>query len=447
VRPIHKKGGKNEMNNYRPISLLTAHSKILETIMYKRLVQHFQSNNILTTAQFGFRKEVHIDDAVFSLLNRIITLFDKRKHVGGIFCDLTKAFDCVNHNILLNILQYYGIKGNYFSWFKSYLENRKQKVCLLPNVFDQEVSSKWKVVVNGVPQGTILGALLFIIYLNDLPYGLHQGNLPIIYADDTSVLLTANNDAELKNKINCELDYLTEWFSANGLALNMEKTSIMKFTPNTRQNETLQITYQNRLLTGTNNNKFLGLELDKNVNWKNHIQKILPKLSRACYLIRRMYSSCNLNTLMMIYFAYFHSVMEFGIIFWGVSVESKRIFLQQKRIIRITTGSSSRATCRMLFCEFKILTLTSQYILSLMRFSSVHSINTRLTLKLHKPSVKLKMYQRSSYYNYINIYNKLPDDLANLIQYKRQFLSQLKKYLMDQPFYSLEEFFEHTIDP
>jgi hypothetical protein len=148
----------------------------------------------------------------------------------------------------------------------------------------------------------------------------------------------------------------------------MEKTNIMKFTSNTRQNEIFHIIYQNRLLTGTNNTKFLGLELDKNVNWKNHIQKILPKLSSACYLIRRMYSFCNLNTLMMIYFAYFHSVMEFGIIFWGVSVESKRIFPQQKRIIRFLTGSSSRATCRMMFFELKILTLTSQYILSLMRF-------------------------------------------------------------------------------
>jgi hypothetical protein len=147
-------------------------------------------------------------------------------------------------------------------------------------------------------------------------------------------------------------------------------TNIMKFTPNMRQNETFQITYQNKLLTGTNNTKFLGLELDKNVNWKNHIQKILPKLSSACYLIRRMYLFCNLNTMRMIYLAYFHSVMEYGIIFWGVSVESKRILLQKKRILRIMTGSLSRATCRKLFCELKILTLTSQYILSLMRFLS-----------------------------------------------------------------------------
>ena len=148
---------------------------------------------------------------------------------------------------------------------------------------------------------------------------------------------------------------------------------------------------------------------------------------------------------------------EFGIIFWGVSVGSKRIFLQQKRIIRAMTGSSSRTTCRMFFRKLKILTLYSQYILSSMRFlssnldiftfnSSVHNINTRLRLKLQKPSMKLKMFQRSAYYNCINIYNKLPEDLANLIHNKKQFLFQLKKHLMDKPCYSLEEFYEHTID-
>ena len=128
VRPIHKKGDKSEMNDYRPISLLMTISKILEIIMHKRLVQHFESNKFLTSAQFGFRKGCHIDDTVFSLLNRTIMLLDKRKHVGGIFCDLTRAFDCVNHNILLYKLQYYGVTGSSLSWFKSYLENRKQKV-------------------------------------------------------------------------------------------------------------------------------------------------------------------------------------------------------------------------------------------------------------------------------------------------------------------------------
>ena len=238
----------------------------------------------------------------------------------------------------------------------------------------------------------------------------------------------------------------------------MGKTNIMKFTPNTRQNETFQIIYHNKILTGTNNTNFLGLELDKNVNWKKHIQKILPKLSSACYLIRKTYPSCNLNTLRMIYFAYFHSATEYGIIFWGNSVESKRIFLQQKRILRNMSGSPSGATCRTLFCELKILTLTSQYILSLMRFlssnldfftfnSSVHNINTRLGLKLHKPSINLKIYQRSSYYNCTNVYNKLPEDLAALIQNKRQFILQIKKFLINKPYYSLQEFLDQSVDP
>jgi len=150
--------------------------------------------------------------------------------------------------------------------------------------------------------------------------------------------------------------------------------------------------------------------------------------------------------------------MEYGIIFGGVSVESKRVLLQQKRILRIMTGSSLRASCRKLFRELKILTMTSQYILSLMRFlssnldtftfnSSIHNINTRYRLKLHKPLVNLKIYQQSSYYNCVNIYNKLPEDLATQIQNKRQFLLQLKKYLMDKPYYSLQEFFKHSTDP
>jgi hypothetical protein len=126
-----------------------------------------------------------------------------------------------------------------------------------------------------------------------------------MYADDTSVLLTADNEAELKNKINYTLDYMTGWFSANGLVLNMDKTNIMKFTPRNRQNKNFQIIYQNRQLIGINSTKFIGLKLDKNINWKNHIQKILPKLSSACFVIRRLCPSCNINTLKMIYFVIF----------------------------------------------------------------------------------------------------------------------------------------------
>jgi len=178
--------------------------------------------------------------------------------------------------------------------------------------------------------------------------------------------------------------------------------------------------------------------LTKIKNWKNHVQKIIPKLSSVRYLVRRMYPCCNLNTLKMIYFAYFHTVMEYDIIFWGVSAERKRISQQQKRIIRIMTGSTLRISCRMLSRKLELLTLTSQYTLSSMRFlssnletyalsTSVHNINTGLKLKLHKPAARLSMYQGSAYYNNINIYNKLPDDLVELVSNKKRFQLRLKK--------------------
>ena len=150
-----------------------------------------------------------------------------------------------------------------------------------------------------------------------------------------------------------------------------------------------------------------------------------------------MYPCCKSNTLKIIYSAYLYAVMEYGIIFRGDSVESKRIFQEQKRIIRIMTGSTSRISCKTLFQKLEILTLTSQYILSLMRFlssnleiykfiTSVHNINITLKLKLQKPAARLTMYQRSVYYNSINIHNKLPDDLADLVSNKKCFLLQLK---------------------
>jgi exonuclease III len=453
VRPIHKKGKLDDLNNYRPISLLTAISKILETLMYNRLVHHLTTNKILTSAQYGFRKDSCISDAIFHLLNNITNALDQRKHVGGIFCDLTKAFDCVNHEILLSKLYFYGVKGTCLSWFASYLRYRKQKTCLSSNIFDSETSSNWEEVSSGVPQGSILGPLLFLIYLNDLPYGFHPDVIPVIYADDTSVLLIADNENELIYKINLTLDYMTGWFSVNNLTLNMEKTNIVKFSSNKRESKNLQITYHNILLSSVNNIKFLGLQLDENINWEMHVQKILPKLCSACYLIRRMYPFFDINTLKMIYFAYFHSVMEFGIIFWGNSTESKKVLLQQKKILRIMTGSPVRATCRTLFCKLGILTMVAQYLLSLMRFlasnleiftfnNSIHNINTRTRLKLHKPFMRLKLNQQGPYNNCVNIYNKLPDDLAKLITNKKSFLDRLKVYLIDKPFYTLDEFFE-----
>ncbi|GFG36078.1 hypothetical protein Cfor_09207 [Coptotermes formosanus] len=169
VRPTHKNGDKSTTTNYRPTSLLISCSKILETIMFNRLYQYAQTNNILVPEQFGFRKGSHIEKAIFTLMDNILTPLNQREQIGGILCDVTKAFDCVNHEILLLKLHYYGICGVSANWFKTYVTNRKQKVKITSQNHKGDSLCRLETIKNGVPQGSILWSLLFIIYVNDLP--------------------------------------------------------------------------------------------------------------------------------------------------------------------------------------------------------------------------------------------------------------------------------------
>ena len=165
---------------------------------------------------------------------------------------------------------------------------------------------------------------------------------PVTYADHMSMLITANNMNGLQTKLNSTINYMTAWFSVDGLSLNIEKITIVKFSSNHLQNDLFQITYQNRTMTEATNTEFLGLELDKYMNWTNQTENVLQKMSSACYAVRSMYHVSRITTIKMIYFAYFHSIMDYGNIFCGNSTESKTIFQLQKKIIRIITGSESR---------------------------------------------------------------------------------------------------------
>ena len=221
VRSIFKSGKKELLTNYRPISVLSCFSKILERIMYNRVYNYLNDNNLFHK-QFGFRKGHSTDHALIELINSIYDSFNQNKYTLGVFIDLSKAFDTVDHNILIDKLNLYGITNNSLKWFSSYLSNRKQ--------FIQAGAIKTSNldIICGVPQGSISGPLLFIIYVNDL-CNVSKIFEPIIFADDTNIFFSHKNIKELFHTANLELNKVFKWFNANRLFLNKDKTKYTLF--------------------------------------------------------------------------------------------------------------------------------------------------------------------------------------------------------------------------
>ena len=220
VTPIFKTGERSSVSNYRPISVLPCFSKILEKIMYNRLYQYLIRNNLLYNKQFGFQKANSTEHAIIELVDQLCASFNKNNFTVGIFIDLSKAFDTVDHKILLEKLSHYGIKGKNLTWFKSYLSKRKQFIMI-----NETEKSKTLEIKCGVPQGSILGPLLFLLYVNDLSQASTLLE-PIMFADDTNLFYSHQNINTVFNTANKELEKINKWFEANKLSLNTDKTKI-----------------------------------------------------------------------------------------------------------------------------------------------------------------------------------------------------------------------------
>ena len=236
---------------------------------------------------------------------------------------------------------------------------------------------------------------LFLVYINDLPTAVEHKALPILFADDTSILLTSPNNTQMQSDFNIIFEQLIKWFKSNLLYLN--KTYFIQFTNKSTCNSDIQITYEDKQISIVNETKFLGLFI---YSWNTHIECIKSKLSSTCYAVRSVKPFLAINTLKMIYYSYFHSVMTYGLLFWGNSPDSKKIFRLQKMIIRLMAVCRYRDSFRKLFINLEILPLPSQYILSLLMFiirnrsqflvnSEIHHINTRQHANFHQLSVNV----------------------------------------------------------
>jgi len=308
-------------------------------------------------------------------------------------------------------------------------------------------------VKHGVPQGSILGPLLFLLYINDLSLSTSKLANPILFADDTTIIISNANPEEFKNNINSVMTEITCWFQSNLLTMNCNKTHFMQFLTEKQNERKIQIVAPNSINTNINSTKFLGLIIHNSLSWKDHIAALTSKLNKARYAIMSIKSFLCVDILRMIYFSYVHSVMSYGIIFWGNSLHSNSILKIQKIIIRIITNTGSCDSCRQLFKQLQILSLPSQYTFSLLVFvnknrglfqsnSEIHDLNTHFNHNLHLPSSNLTLVQKAVLCSGSKIYNHLPSNIKVLSNDTKLSKSTLKSYFIGHMFYSLDEFYQ-----
>jgi len=350
VIPIYKKKEVFSPNNYRPISLLSIFDKLLEKLMYKRLYSFFTKYDLLYDYQFGFREKHSTVMAVIEIVDNIREELDKGNSVIGVYLDLSKAFDTVNHQILLNKLDYYGIRGQSLKWLSSYLVNRQQ-VTFVNSTYSCPLT-----VNTGVPQGSVLGPLLFLIYMNDISKTVTNSKLRL-FADDSNLFVSGSSVEQIVNDSNIMLTRLFEWFQANELTLNVDKTCFTLFTnkKNVRLKEKLII--DGKVIHRVSSTKYLGLFLDENLSWTSHIDYVAKKLVKLKGALHYISDFIDKEYLRQIYFAYVFPHIKYGIELYGTCSAKlmKRIQTEQNKILKILYKKDFRYNTNKLHGELSLL--------------------------------------------------------------------------------------------
>ena len=351
-----------------------------------------EETDLFFDLQFGFRKQHSTSHALLSIIDEIRHNLDNNTFSCGVFVDLEKAFDTVNHKILLKKLEHYGIRDVANRWFASYLSDRKQFVNL------GGLESDKLTISCGVPQGSILGPLLFIIYINDMHSAIKYSKVHH-FADDTNLLFSHKNPKLLRKCVNSDMALLFDWLCSNRLSLNVGKTEFVIFRPaRSRRLNRVTLKINGCKIFESSKIKYLGVILDPNLSWKHHVFELNKKLIRGVGLIFKIRNLCDTSVLKSIYYSLFHSHASYGLAAWGSSRKClEYVFLIQKRAIRAMARLGFNDPTSLAFKNFRILKvfdmLKVQYA-SLMwdfdhgslpnafngyftKISDIHSYNTR----------------------------------------------------------------------
>jgi hypothetical protein len=458
IVPIFKKGNRALVENYRPVSVLSIFSKMMERAFCTRVVTFLEKENVMNKQQHGFTKRRSTTSAVSAYVNDILKALDQKKKTLGIFYDLSKAYDTINHKILLEKLRKIGIAGVANEWVKSFLSHRKQAV----HIRSQGQTAISEEFINegiGLPQGSTASPLLFTIFTNDLPTYVNKGSL-ILFADDTSHLITAETREEVIETANVAVKQMEKWCEENDLFLNKNKTVTIQFGTSKKIVETSPLIRLNHCsIRNMMETEFLGMKLDRVLDWGDHVNQVCAKVAAGCFLIKRLMRLVNKETVRQVYYANIQSHLAYGIIIWGNSRDTPRVFKLQKRAVRNMAGASMnpcadvfyKDSAKPLFLKFKLMTVPSLYMYHTIKFikenswlidkkeGRVQMHDTRNKVNFNKEVHRLKMYSKGPVYAGGKLYNRLPKRIKK-IACETRFNTALKLYFIEKCFYSVDEY-------
>lgn len=440
VTPVYKSGNASSLTNYRPVSVLSTINKLFEQILFKRISSFLNNNDFFYSQQYGFREKSSTSNAVVEMVNKIQLYLDNRLDVLGVFLDLSKAFDTVNRSILAAKLNFAGIRGIPLMLLQSYLSQRYQFVSV------QGVSSSLELIDLGVPQGSVLGPLLFLIYLNDISLLPLKGELRL-YADDSALLYKDMNAVQNDKNLTTDLLLLADYFRINKLSLNINKSKIInvKNSSNSAPNRLINTKMAFPSIETTSEYKYLGILVDNRLNWGSHINSILLKLNKITGVICKIKHRVPQDTLLLIYNSLFHSVISYLTMVWGSATNNliNKVQVAQNRILKIIFHLPMRSHSVNLYKM--VLPVRGIYIFqsccfiySCINNLTHHNIDftrpshlylTRSRNLLNRPRICTKVGENSLSFRGVQFYNFFEQKFGNINL--SLFKKELKKYMLN----------------
>ena len=424
VIPIFKKGDKDDINNYRPVSILSCVNKIMEKIVFKHVYNYIKDNNLISPHQSGFKPGDSTVNQLSYLYHVFSEALDKKKDVHIVFCDISKAFDRVWHDGLIYKLKKFGIHGDLLNWFKDYLTDRQQKVII------RGQHSELGHIKAGVPQGSIVGPMLFLVYINDLINVV--GSNARLFADDTSLYIDFDDPTEAKNILDTDLLNIQNW--AKQWLVNSSPPKTKAMTVSFKKHQSPPLRFQDTDLADVDSHKHLGLTLSKNLSWSVHISNIIKSASPMADVLRKLKYKVDRESLEKIYFSFIRPKLEYGSEIWDGCKKQDAEMLEnfQLDMARIVTGARRGTSHDLLYEELKWTLLRDRrYNIKIKQFCDiiegnspnylsdlvpkpVNPRNLRNSKNIPPIKCRTEVFRRSFLPSSITLWNELPVEVRNI---------------------------------